>query len=155
MAKTMRAFVMKGLNEVGLVEKPLIEDPGPIGAIVKTTRALVCTSDCHTVHGAIGERHNLTLGHEAVGIVHKLGCAGEGCEGRRPRRGQRDHAVLQVRQLRARLHLAVPGDARRLEVRQHQGRRVRANTFTSTTPRRTSRQFSTQCPTRRPCTRAT
>lgn len=73
MAKTMRAFVMKGLNEFGFVEKTLIEDPGPNGAIVTTTRALICTSDCHTVHGAIGERHNLTLGHEAVGIIHKVG----------------------------------------------------------------------------------
>jgi isopropanol dehydrogenase (NADP+) len=40
---------------------------------VKTTRALVCTSDTHTVKGAIGERKDLTLGHEAVGVVHKLG----------------------------------------------------------------------------------
>src|SRR5690606_26752955 len=27
----------------------------------------------HTVRGAIGNRENLTLGHEAVGIVHRLG----------------------------------------------------------------------------------
>ena len=35
--------------------------------------ALICTSDSHTVHGAIGPRENLTLGHEAVGIVHEVG----------------------------------------------------------------------------------
>ncbi|MGH3302918.1 MAG: hypothetical protein ACRDOK_14775 [Streptosporangiaceae bacterium] len=29
--------------------------------------ALICTSDSHTVDGGIGQRHNLTLGHEAVG----------------------------------------------------------------------------------------
>ncbi len=40
---------------------------------MKTTCALVCTSDTHTVGGAIGERKDLTLGHEAVGIVYKLG----------------------------------------------------------------------------------
>ncbi len=42
-------------------------------AIVRATIALVCTSDTHTVHGAIGERKDLTLGHEAVGVVAKLG----------------------------------------------------------------------------------
>lgn len=72
MTKTMRAFVMKGLNQVGFMEKP-IPSPGQTDAVVKTTRALVCTSDTHTIGGAIGERHNLTLGHEAVGIVHALG----------------------------------------------------------------------------------
>ncbi|MFL5625266.1 MAG: NAD(P)-dependent alcohol dehydrogenase, partial [Ktedonobacteraceae bacterium] len=34
---------------------------------------LICTSDSHTVNGAIGPRENLTLGHEAVGIVHEVG----------------------------------------------------------------------------------
>ncbi len=72
-AATMRAFVMKRIGEVGFVEKPLPQEPGANGAIIKTTSALICTSDAHTVGGAIGERENLTLGHEAVGIVYKLG----------------------------------------------------------------------------------
>jgi threonine dehydrogenase-like Zn-dependent dehydrogenase len=70
--KTMRAFVMKGLGEVEFTEKP-IPVPGPNDAIVKTTRALICTSDAHTVGGAVGPKSNLTLGHEAVGIVHAVG----------------------------------------------------------------------------------
>jgi isopropanol dehydrogenase (NADP+) len=70
---TMRTFVMKRIGGVGFMEKPVPADPGPDGAIVKTTRALICTSDVHTVGGAIGERKNLTLGHEAVGRVYKLG----------------------------------------------------------------------------------
>jgi threonine dehydrogenase-like Zn-dependent dehydrogenase len=73
MAGTMKAFVMRGVGSVGFAEKPVPEEPGPSGAIVRTTRALVCTSDIHTVGGAIGERRDLTLGHEAVGIVYKLG----------------------------------------------------------------------------------
>ncbi|MEO6202482.1 MAG: NAD(P)-dependent alcohol dehydrogenase [Nitrospirales bacterium] len=77
MAEIMKAFVMKRIGEVGVMEKP-IPDPGPNDAIVKTTAALVCTSDIHTVAGSIGERGNLTLGHEAVGIVHKLGHAVKG-----------------------------------------------------------------------------
>jgi threonine dehydrogenase-like Zn-dependent dehydrogenase len=69
----MTAFVMFGLGKTGFMQKPAPEEPGPNGAIIKTTRALICTSDSHTVGGAIGDRKNLTLGHEAVGIVHKLG----------------------------------------------------------------------------------
>ena len=69
----MKAFVMRGIGKVGFVDKPVPQDPGPNGAIIKTTRALVCTSDAHTVAGAIGDRTDLTLGHEAVGIVYRLG----------------------------------------------------------------------------------
>ena len=70
--ETMRAFVMKGIGDVGFTEKP-VPDPGPNGAVVKTTRALICTSDVHTVKGAIGEKQNRTLGHEAVGVVARVG----------------------------------------------------------------------------------
>ncbi|HTU70833.1 MAG TPA: NAD(P)-dependent alcohol dehydrogenase [Candidatus Baltobacteraceae bacterium] len=69
---TMRAFVMQGLDNVGFATKP-VPTPGPTDAIVKTTHALICSSDAHTVHGAIGPRENLTLGHEAVGIVSAVG----------------------------------------------------------------------------------
>ncbi len=68
----MRAFVMKRIGGVGIAEKPPPR-PGPNDAIVRTTRALICTSDVHTVGGAIGERTDLTLGHEAVGIVAEVG----------------------------------------------------------------------------------
>jgi len=69
----MNPFVMKGIGKVGFMEKPIAEDPGPTGAIIKTTRALVCTSDTHTVADAIGDRKGLILGHEAVGVVYRLG----------------------------------------------------------------------------------
>ena len=68
----MKAFVMRGIGRVGFAEKP-IPTPGPDDVIVRTTRALICTSDSHTVRGAIGPRENLTLGHEAVGVVHAIG----------------------------------------------------------------------------------
>jgi isopropanol dehydrogenase (NADP+) len=68
----MKAFVMKGLGRVGFADKP-IPKPGPNDAIIKTGKALICTSDSHTVHGAIGPRENLTLGHEAVGVVYEVG----------------------------------------------------------------------------------
>jgi threonine dehydrogenase-like Zn-dependent dehydrogenase len=71
----MKTFVMRRVGEVGFLDKPAPTDPGPNGAIVRTTRALICTSDTHTVGGAIGERENLTLGHEAVGVVERVGDA--------------------------------------------------------------------------------
>jgi isopropanol dehydrogenase (NADP+) len=68
----MRAFVMHGIGSVGFTEKPP-PIPGPLDAVVRTTTALICTSDVHTVDGAIGPRTDLTLGHEAVGIVEAVG----------------------------------------------------------------------------------
>jgi threonine dehydrogenase-like Zn-dependent dehydrogenase len=68
----MRAFVMRRIGEVGFMDKP-VPQPGPNDAIVRTTKALVCTSDSHTVHGGIGPRENLTLGHEAVGVAAEVG----------------------------------------------------------------------------------
>ncbi|MDZ7687316.1 MAG: NAD(P)-dependent alcohol dehydrogenase [Halobacteriales archaeon] len=68
----MKAFVMNGIGETGFAEKDKPE-AGPNEAIVKPTKGLVCTSDVHTVHGAIGERENLTLGHETVGVVEEVG----------------------------------------------------------------------------------
>lgn len=68
----MRAFVMTAIDDVGFMNKP-VPTPGPNDAIVRTTRALICTSDSHTVRGAIGPRTNLTLGHEAVGVVYAVG----------------------------------------------------------------------------------
>jgi isopropanol dehydrogenase (NADP+) len=76
----MKAFVMKKIGEVGFAEKEPLRDPEPTAAIVKTTRALVCTSDTHTAAGAIGERENLTLGHEAVGVIEALGSEVRGYE---------------------------------------------------------------------------
>jgi threonine dehydrogenase-like Zn-dependent dehydrogenase len=68
----MKAFVMKQIGQVGFMDKP-IPEPGPNDAVVRTTKALICTSDSHTVGGGIGPRTDLTLGHEAVGVVHAVG----------------------------------------------------------------------------------
>ena len=72
MTRKMKCFVMHRIGEVGMTEKP-IPRAGPNDAIIRTSAALICTSDTHTVAGAIGDRHGLTLGHEAVGVIHELG----------------------------------------------------------------------------------
>jgi isopropanol dehydrogenase (NADP+) len=68
----MKAFVMREIGEVGFMDKP-IPHPGPNDAVIRATKGLICTSDSHTVHGGIGPRENLTLGHEGVGVVHEVG----------------------------------------------------------------------------------
>jgi threonine dehydrogenase-like Zn-dependent dehydrogenase len=63
---------MRSIGETGFVEKPKPE-AGATDAIIRPTKGLVCTSDVHTVHGAIGEREDITLGHEVVGVVDDVG----------------------------------------------------------------------------------
>ena len=64
------AFMEKG--KVSIIEKP-IPDLGPNDAVIKTTAALICTSDVHTVRGVIAIPPGRVLGHESVGIVYKAG----------------------------------------------------------------------------------
>jgi threonine dehydrogenase-like Zn-dependent dehydrogenase len=41
----------------------------------RLTAALICTSDVHTVKGALPVPDGRTLGHESVGVIHQLGSA--------------------------------------------------------------------------------
>ncbi|RDU24703.1 NAD(P)-dependent alcohol dehydrogenase [Anaerosacchariphilus polymeriproducens] len=69
----MKGFAMLGIGKVGWIEK---EAPkcGSYDAIVRPIAIAPCTSDVHTVwEGAIGERHDMILGHEAVGEVVEVG----------------------------------------------------------------------------------
>ena len=66
---TMRAFVIKEIGRTEVMEKP-IPEPGPEEAVVRTTAALICTSDVHTVKGALPVPADRTLGHESVGVIH-------------------------------------------------------------------------------------
>lgn len=69
----MKGFAMLSLNKVGWIEK---ETPqcGPLDALVRPIAISPCTSDVHTVwEGALGDRHDMILGHEAVGEVVETG----------------------------------------------------------------------------------
>ncbi|WP_232303512.1 NAD(P)-dependent alcohol dehydrogenase [Pseudofrankia sp. DC12] len=70
----MQAFAFLGLGKVGVIEKP-IPKPGPTDAVVRTTSALICTSDVHTVRGGLPVPEGRSLGHESVGVIHELGSA--------------------------------------------------------------------------------
>lgn len=48
--------------------------------LVRTTAALICTSDVHTVKGALPVPFGRTLGHESVGFINSLGSAVTGFE---------------------------------------------------------------------------
>lgn len=77
MPEMMNAFVIVEVGKTAVVEKP-IPEPGPEEAVVRTTAALICTSDVHTVRGALPVENGRTLGHESVGVIHSLGSAVSG-----------------------------------------------------------------------------
>ncbi len=68
----MKALAFMEIGKVSIIEKP-IPDLGPNDAVIKTTAALICTSDVHTVKGVIAIPPGRVLGHESVGIVYKAG----------------------------------------------------------------------------------
>ncbi|MCH4184522.1 MAG: NAD(P)-dependent alcohol dehydrogenase [Eggerthellaceae bacterium] len=69
----MKGFAMLGIGKTGWIEK---ERPhcGDYDALVTPLAVSPCTSDIHTVwEGAIGERNDMILGHEATGTVIETG----------------------------------------------------------------------------------
>ncbi len=70
----MRAVVYEGPYRVRVREKPLptIEHPGDV--VLKVTRAAICGSDLHLLHGLVPDtRVGTTFGHEFTGIVEEAG----------------------------------------------------------------------------------
>ena len=69
----MKGFAMLKIGATGWIEKDM-PACGPLDAICRPLALAPCTSDVHTVWaGAIGDRHNMILGHEAVGEVVEVG----------------------------------------------------------------------------------
>lgn len=69
----MKGYAMLKIGSVGWVEK---EKPacGVMDAICKPLAIAICTSDVHTVwEGAVGERHDMILGHECCAEVVEVG----------------------------------------------------------------------------------
>lgn len=69
----MRGYAMLKIGESGWIEK---ERPvcGPLDAICRPIAVAICSSDVHTLWaGAIGDRHNMILGHECCAEVVEVG----------------------------------------------------------------------------------
>lgn len=69
----MKGYAMLKIGESGWIEK---ERPkcGPMDAICRPLAVAICTSDVHTLwEGAIGDRHNMILGHECCAEVVEVG----------------------------------------------------------------------------------
>lgn len=73
MAK-MRAAIFVEPGRIVLDEKPL-PDVGPLDALVRVTTTTICGTDIHILKGEYPVRRGLTVGHEPVGVIEKLGSA--------------------------------------------------------------------------------
>lgn len=80
---TMRAAVFVEPGRIELREKP-VPDVGPTDALVRITTTTICGTDVHILKGEYPVERGLTIGHEPVGIIERLGSAVRGyAEGQR------------------------------------------------------------------------
>jgi alcohol dehydrogenase len=76
MAK-MKAAVFVESGRIVLDEKP-VPDIGPLDALIRITTTTICGTDVHILKGEYPVAKGLTIGHEPVGVIEKLGSAVEG-----------------------------------------------------------------------------
>lgn len=75
----MKAAVFLEKNRIELTDKP-VPDIGPNDALVKITTTTICGTDVHILKGEYPVEPGLTIGHEPVGVIEKLGSNVEGYE---------------------------------------------------------------------------
>tara|TARA_Y100001949_G_scaffold152973_1_gene139642 strand:+ start:35376 stop:36449 length:1074 start_codon:yes stop_codon:yes gene_type:complete len=68
----MRAAAFVEPGRIELVDKP-IPDVGPNDALARITTTTICGTDVHILKGEYPVAAGLTIGHEPVGIIEKLG----------------------------------------------------------------------------------
>ena len=73
----MKAAIFVEPNRIVLDEKP-IPDVGPLDALVRITTTTICGTDVHILKGEYPVERGLTIGHEPVGVIKKLGSAVQG-----------------------------------------------------------------------------
>ncbi|HTM76246.1 MAG TPA: NAD(P)-dependent alcohol dehydrogenase, partial [Devosia sp.] len=66
-------------NRIVLEEKP-VPDVGPLDALMRITTTTICGTDVHILKGEYPVEKGLTIGHEPVGVIEKLGSAVSGYE---------------------------------------------------------------------------
>jgi threonine dehydrogenase-like Zn-dependent dehydrogenase len=83
MSTMMKAAVFVEPGRIELADKP-IPDVGPNDALVRITTTTICGTDVHILKGEYPVARGLTVGHEPVGVIAKLGSAVRGyTEGQR------------------------------------------------------------------------
>ena len=74
MATRMKAAVFVEPGRIELADKP-IPDIGPNDALLRITLTTICGTDVHILKGEYPVAQGLTVGHEPVGVIEKLGSA--------------------------------------------------------------------------------
>src|ERR1700710_1143243 len=74
MPSMMKAAVFVQPGRIEVTEKP-IPDVGPNDALMRITTTTICGTDVHILKGEYPVAKGLTIGHEPVGIIEKLGSA--------------------------------------------------------------------------------
>src|SRR3984957_5699833 len=74
MTAMMKAAVFVEPDRIELADKP-IPDVGPNDALIRITTTTICGTDIHILKGEYPVAKGLTIGHEPVGIIEKLGSA--------------------------------------------------------------------------------
>ncbi|HEX6230880.1 MAG TPA: alcohol dehydrogenase catalytic domain-containing protein [Actinomycetota bacterium] len=69
----MRSVVYRGVGAVEVAEIPTPELEDSADAIVRVTASSICGSDLHFFHGKAPLEPGETIGHEAVGVVERVG----------------------------------------------------------------------------------
>lgn len=83
MSSMMKAAVFIEPGRIEVVEKR-IPDVGPNDALIRITTTTICGTDVHILKGEYPVAKGLTIGHEPVGVIEKLGSAVQGySEGQR------------------------------------------------------------------------
>mgnify|MGYP003809017025 CR=1 FL=1 len=77
MAQMMKAAIFVEPGRIEIAEKP-IPDVGPNDALIKITTTTICGTDVHILKGEYPVEKGLTVGHEPVGTIVKLGSAVKG-----------------------------------------------------------------------------
>lgn len=73
----MKALVFVDRGRVELRDKP-IPEIGPNDALLRVTLTTICGTDIHILKGEYPVASGLTIGHEPVGVIEKLGANVEG-----------------------------------------------------------------------------
>ncbi|MGG5889091.1 NAD(P)-dependent alcohol dehydrogenase [Falsiroseomonas sp. HC035] len=72
MPKTMKATVFVEPGRIELREKP-VPEIGPLDALLRITTTTICGTDVHIMKGEYPVGEGLTIGHEPVGVIERLG----------------------------------------------------------------------------------